>query len=61
VGVKFGGDVLRAGVCDNLIVEAFAEFVAGKQADKGTKPKRRVSLGVLPAIPFEIVQPENPM
>jgi hypothetical protein len=62
VGVKFGGDALRAGVRDNLIVEAFTEVPRGKPQDgKTPQGKRRISLGVLPAIPFEIVQPDDPM
>ncbi|MCX7046680.1 MAG: hypothetical protein NTX50_14490 [Candidatus Sumerlaeota bacterium] len=41
----------KTGYADNLIVEAFTES-GGAPA----KAKQRVSLGVLPAIPFEIVQ-----
>jgi len=44
-----------AGLADNLIVEA---FMKSTPSDKNGKPlkKRRFSLGILPAIPFEIVQ-----
>jgi len=54
--LKADGDVVQAGLADNLIVEAFTETEIRKQPSKGPKQKRRISLGVLPAIPFEIVQ-----
>ena len=41
-----------AGLMDNLIVEAFVERQVGKGA---TQSMQRVSVGVLPAIPFEVV------
>jgi len=48
-------DDKHAGYTDNLIVEAFAEAnAAGKTGPMAQK--QRVSLGVLPAIPFEIVK-----
>lgn len=59
VGVAFAlktdGEVAKAGFADNLIVEAFGERVVRRKGKDGEKQKRRVSLGVLPAIPFEIV------
>ncbi|MCP4249839.1 MAG: hypothetical protein GY778_22585 [bacterium] len=45
------------GLKGNLIIEASREVVSGKQDDQQAKSKRLVSLGVLPAIPFEIVPP----
>ncbi len=49
-------DDKHTGYADNLIVEAFAEMdVGGKKG--AAEQKQRVSLGVLPAIPFEIVKP----
>ena len=54
--LKADGDVTRVGFADNLIIEASAEMTGRKQGGKPPK-KRRVSLGVLPAISFEIVQP----
>ncbi|HEX2950876.1 MAG TPA: hypothetical protein VHV83_15140, partial [Armatimonadota bacterium] len=48
-------DNKHAGYADNLIVEAFTE-VDAKRAANGPAQKQRVSLGVLPAIPFEIIQ-----
>lgn len=53
--VKADGDKVKAGFANNLIVEAFGEVTwKNRQTKKPTK--RRVSFGVLPAIPFEIVQ-----
>jgi hypothetical protein len=52
--VKAGRDVAQLGLADNLIVEAFAEAPRGQQGAK--QQKQRMSLGVLPAIPFEVVQ-----
>ncbi|MHC4062977.1 MAG: hypothetical protein ACYSUI_00530 [Planctomycetota bacterium] len=54
--LKADGDAAKAGFEDNLIVEAFTEFAGRKQRGKALGQKRLVSLGVLPAIPFEIVQ-----
>ncbi|MBN1343601.1 MAG: PPC domain-containing protein [Phycisphaerae bacterium] len=46
----------KVGLSDNLIVEVFTEMPGGQRGGKGAKQKRRVSLGVIPAIPFEVVQ-----
>jgi hypothetical protein len=59
---KVEGDALKPGYADNVIVEAFLEFDKKAQGNKKTgkrnkRRRRRFSLGVLPAIPFEIVQP----
>ena len=54
--LKADGDGARAGYADNLIVEAFVESPAKNKTGKKTSQKRRVSLGVLPAIPFEIAR-----
>jgi hypothetical protein len=53
--LKAENDAHKPGFVDNLIVEAFAEVA--KRGKGGGKPtgKQRVSLGVLPAIPFEVV------
>ncbi len=50
------GKVAQVGLADNLIVGAFAESEGGPQSGGPSRQTRRVSLGVLPAIPFEIVQ-----
>jgi len=47
----------QIGYADNLIVEAFAEFEAKRQGGTAAAGKQQLSLGVLPAIPFEIVRP----
>lgn len=50
------GETAKAGLRDNLIVEAFAEVEErGRDDQAGASRKRRVSLGVLPAITAEIV------
>ena len=57
-GVTFvlKADDKHTGYADNLIVEAFTEQNARRNG-AATGQKQRVSLGVLPAIPFEIVTP----
>jgi hypothetical protein len=52
--LKTKGEALKPGFAGNLIVEAFAEMAWGRKG--GNLEKRRMSLGVLPAIPFEIVE-----
>jgi len=44
-----------AGLADNLIVEVFRETTPKAQEGKPAPKKRRYSMGVLPAIPIEIV------
>jgi len=46
----------QVGYADNLIVTAFAEMEGGPAGSKAAAQKRRVALGALPAIPFEIVR-----
>jgi hypothetical protein len=53
--LKADGSAMEVGFADNLIVEALTEVMGGKPGDPATQKKQRVSLGVLPAIPFEIV------
>ncbi len=43
-------------IADNLIVEAFREYAVKNKKGKPTGQKRLGSIGVLPAIPIEIVQ-----
>ena len=54
--VKADGNTLQVGFADNLIVEAFIDMADRQESDKTPKQQRRISLGVLPAIPYEIVQ-----
>jgi hypothetical protein len=50
------GELVEAGFEDNLIVEAFVEMENPAQGVGDQGRTRRISLGVLPAIPFEIVR-----
>ena len=54
--LKADGDAPKAGFADNLIVEAFADVPWGKRDGQKPRRKRRISLGVLPAIPFVVAQ-----
>jgi hypothetical protein len=55
VTVKADAEALQVGYADNLILEAFAEMQR-KRPDGTQGEKRRVSIGIVPAIPFEIVK-----
>ncbi len=48
-------DAVQGNFGDNLIVEAYREFTPKAQPGKPPPPKRRSSMGVLPAIPVEVV------
>ena len=54
--LKADEDTMKSGFTDNLIVEAFREYTPKQQEGKPAPQKRRYSMGVLPAIPIEIVQ-----
>jgi hypothetical protein len=47
---------MQSGFADNLIVETFREYTPKQKDGKPSNQKRRYSMGVLPAIPIEIVQ-----
>lgn len=53
--LKADKDAMQTGFADNLIVEAFREFTPKQQEGKPAPQKRRISMGVFPAIPIEIV------
>jgi len=55
--LKVAGDAAKAGYAGNAIVEAFTEYEVKGKGGKGPKRKRRASVGVLPAVPFVVVQP----
>lgn len=55
--VTLKADDKHVGYADNLIVEAFTEIAV---PDKKNTQKQRVSAGVLPAVPFEIVEKGSP-
>lgn len=54
--LKAEGEGVKAGLADNLIIEAFMERAAPGKDGKPKKQSQRVLVGVLPAIPFEIVE-----
>jgi hypothetical protein len=54
--IKAAPDIVKPGLEDNLIVEAFVEPSPPPKDVKGPKQPQRVSAGVLPAIPIEIVE-----
>ncbi len=51
------GADLKAGFADNLIVKIHREETGGGKDGKAGQEKRRVTVGVLPAIPVEVVAP----
>jgi hypothetical protein len=53
--LKAEKDSLPDGFTDNLIIEAFREYRPKQKNGKLAAKKRRYSMGVLPAIPIEIV------
>ena len=55
--LKAEADMPKVGFADNLIVEAFLENTAETPNAKPGKQNRRISLGVLPALPIEMVKP----
>ncbi|MHC4630052.1 MAG: hypothetical protein ACYS9C_02130 [Planctomycetota bacterium] len=58
--LKADKDAMQSGFADNLIVEAFREYTPKQKDGKSSNQKRRYSMGVLPAIPIEIVQDSRP-
>ncbi len=52
------GDALEPGFADNLIVEVVVH-VPAQNTDGQVRPARRNSYGILPAIPFVVVQPQD--
>jgi len=55
--LKADKNAMQSGFADNLIVEVFREFTPKQQEGKPVPQKRRISMGIFPAIPIEIVQP----
>ncbi len=55
--LKADRNIALAGDSANVIVEAFTEPEGGDTEGQSAAGKQRVSLGVLPAIPFQIVRP----
>jgi hypothetical protein len=53
--LKSNKNEVQAGFKDNLIIEVFAEFTPRNKKGENVSKKRRVSMGLLPAIPIEII------
>lgn len=56
LAIKADADAAKVGLAGNLIVEVSAEVANQRQGGKRAQKNNRASLGVLPAIPFEIVR-----
>lgn len=54
--VKTDPEKVKPGTKGNLIVDLFVERSFAKKGSKGKSNKRRIAVGTLPAIPFEIVR-----
>ncbi|MBI5365692.1 MAG: pre-peptidase C-terminal domain-containing protein [Planctomycetes bacterium] len=54
--LKAASEGVRVGLADNLIIEAFTERAAPGKNGKPAQQPQRFSAGVLPAVPFEIVE-----
>jgi hypothetical protein len=54
--LKAEKNTMQSGFADNLIIEAFREYAVKRKDGKPTGQKGRNSMGVLPAIPIEIVK-----
>lgn len=50
---------IKQDIVDNLIVEAFAELKPGPNKQNRRNQIRRISMGVLPAIPIEIIKQQD--
>ena len=48
-------DTAQNGLSDNLIIEIFREFTPKPRKGKPAPKKRRNTIGVLPAIPIQVV------
>jgi hypothetical protein len=55
--LKADGEKVKDGYADNLIVEIILNREGKDAGPDGKKPKQRISLGMLPAIPFKVIQP----
>ena len=55
--IRFLADAKKAkpGAKGNLIISAYMERVAKDKDGKPRGPKRRLPMGILPAVPFEVV------
>ena len=59
IGFQIDGAKARPGLRGNLIVEGFMEQAPPAGPDGKIPEKKRWSIGLLPAIPFEVIEPPN--
>jgi hypothetical protein len=59
IQVKTDADAAKPGLKGNLIVDAFVERSVRRGPGNSQGPKRRIPVGTLPAIPFEVVESQN--
>ncbi|MHC4906547.1 MAG: hypothetical protein ACYTEN_12100, partial [Planctomycetota bacterium] len=52
-------DVVKSDVSENLIIQMLREFTPKRKEGKPAPQKQRGSIGVIPAIPIQIVQEPN--
>ena len=55
IDLRTNGEKIKPGLKGNLIVNAFVERVPRTKDGKPRGPRRRIPMGTLPAIPFEVV------
>jgi hypothetical protein len=55
--VQADGEKIKPGVRGNLVIRAFAERGPQSAGNATAQNKRRIPLGALPAVPFEITAP----
>jgi len=55
--VQADGEKIKPGVRGNLVIRAFAEYGPQSAGKATAQNKRRIPLGALPAVPFEITAP----
>ncbi|MBN1446055.1 MAG: hypothetical protein JW957_08120 [Candidatus Omnitrophica bacterium] len=54
--LKADAEKVKKGFRDNVIVEVFSNIPVGKPDEKGVRKKQKISLGIIPAIPLEIIE-----
>ena len=53
--LKVDADAIKSGFADNLIIEAFREYMPKQKEGKPAPRKQRYSIGFFPAIPIQVV------
>jgi hypothetical protein len=54
--LKADKDAVKSDISDNLVIQMFREYTPPRQEGKPVPKKQRNSMGVIPAIPIQIVQ-----